>query len=76
MSALWVTLHIQGTYSYSHIRPVIINQRGTAGEGRAFGYIENWTGGPGFSCSQIPPHRALRQFQWRHNRRFHNQHGY
>lgn len=52
---LILTLHIQENCSSNHIRPVIINQRGTAGEGRAFGYMENWRGGPGFSCSQIAP---------------------
>lgn len=52
---LILALHIQGTCSSSHIRPVIINQRGTAGEGRALGYMENWMEGPGLSCSQIPP---------------------
>lgn len=53
-----LALHIQGTYSSNHIRLVIINQRGPAGEGRALGYMENWMGGPGFSCSQMPPTQA------------------
>lgn len=39
---LILALHIQGAWTSSHIRPVIINQRRTAGEGRALGYVENW----------------------------------